>query len=192
MIAVKLENITGVVLCGGQSRRFGSDKSVAIIEGVSMMERSMSVLEPMVSETLIACGPSHRQYPYDLRHVEDSFLDAGPLAGILAALDVSSSAYLLVLAVDLPFVSTSSLQKLVSQCGEVPDAIVVAGSSAKNQSQPLCGIWPRTVRNALNAYLESGKRSVFGFLEEQRVSVVEFPEEELRNVNSRRDLDENI
>jgi molybdopterin-guanine dinucleotide biosynthesis protein A len=40
--------------------------------------------------------------------------------------------------------------------------------------------------------LEAGRRSVFGFLEDQRVVAIEVPEKELRNVNRRRDLDGDI
>jgi molybdopterin-guanine dinucleotide biosynthesis protein A len=190
--ALSPEIITGVVLCGGQSRRFGSDKSEAKIDGLSLIERSISILDPLVSETFISSGSPRRYYPFDLRHVEDSFPDAGPLAGILSALDACPSAFMLVLAVDLPFITSSSLQKLVDQQDKLPDTVVVAGSSTRKQPQPLCGIWPRSLRHPLRAYLEAGRRSVFGFLEDQRVVAIEVPEKELRNVNRRRDLDGDI
>ena len=142
-----------MVLCGGQSRRFGSDKSEAKIDGVSLIERSISILDPLVSETFISSGSPRRYYPFDLRHVEDSFPDAGPLAGILSALDACPSAFMLVLAVDLPFITSSSLQKLVDQQDKLPDTVVVAGSSTSAlvwdlapilaaPAQGLFGSWP--------------------------------------------------
>ena len=107
------KNVTGVVLCGGHSRRFGGDKAIVRKGGVSLVERCVSVLTEVVPRVVLASGPADRRDEVEARHIPDAVPDAGPLAGISSVFSAIESDHLLVLAVDLPAVSRTSLLRLI-------------------------------------------------------------------------------
>jgi molybdopterin-guanine dinucleotide biosynthesis protein A len=74
--------LLGALIAGGASRRFGSDKALATIGGVSLIEHARGALEAQVDE-LVLCGrPSNR-----MRWISDRPAPGlGPLGGLNAAL----------------------------------------------------------------------------------------------------------
>ena len=78
--------ITGVVLAGGRSARFGADKLAAELNGRSVLAATIAALEPLVDGLFVA-GPA---LPEDLPAAADTPIrlvrDPEPFAGPLAAL----------------------------------------------------------------------------------------------------------
>ena len=54
--------ILGVVLAGGRSLRFGSDKALASFEGKSLIDRAIEAVAPYCADIVVA-GRAHRQFP---------------------------------------------------------------------------------------------------------------------------------
>src|SRR5512136_731985 len=48
------EDVTGVILAGGRSRRMGKDKTMLEIEGVTLFDRALRMMRELFSEVLIA------------------------------------------------------------------------------------------------------------------------------------------
>ena len=99
---------TGLVLAGGQSRRCGSDKALARLGDRPFVQCVCEALTPWVAETLVATGPSRRDYPVAARVVVDAVPDGGPLAGLAAGLAAACTPWLLAIAVDLPYVTAEA------------------------------------------------------------------------------------
>jgi len=108
------------LLCGGGSRRMGRDKAMLPFGGGTLLEHQIGKCGDAFSEIVLLSGI--RQYPVELRHLPDTLEDAGPLSGLLAALEdsvahpspVRSSDTLAVMAVDLPAIRTGTVQWLAS------------------------------------------------------------------------------
>ncbi len=135
--------IVGVVLAGGRSSRFGSDKSEAELAGETLAHRAAERLASATRRVLVADGGRGLLVEYP--SISDG-PGEGPAAGILGAARLSPGASILVLACDLPLVPESLLQALAQSAAG--DWIVPRW---KDRLEPLCalyagGRWPATWR----------------------------------------------
>ena len=96
--------LLGAVLAGGRSRRYGGDKSNALVGGRPLIERAIAALEQVVQDVVVVTS---RQLPDGVvtPSIPDRFVDAGPLGGLHAALHTAveyGSSGVLLLACDMP------------------------------------------------------------------------------------------
>jgi molybdopterin-guanine dinucleotide biosynthesis protein A len=188
---MKREFVTGVsaaILAGGQSRRFGRDKSDVLLDGRTLVRHVFEAVQPVADEVMISLGAgSTRPDIPDLIPVRDTCRDCGPLAGIHACLKMAAQPWLLVVACDLPRIRTASLSLLVSQC--TPSNQVIVSGARDGQVQPLCGCYHRSVLKELEEALFERQFSVMGFIDSiVRVKRIEVAAEELVNINRPEDL----
>lgn len=180
-------DVTGVVLAGGGSRRFGADKASHPIEYRSMIERVVDSVATICETVLVSVGTDPRDYPLsNVRYVQDHFSDAGPLAGIHAAMLASDSPWLLVAACDMPFVTPEVLRRLLAARTARVEAVLAQENGGR--LHPLCGCYRRTLLPDNSAYLDGGHRTVRGFVAEIKHAAVTLPGGPLRNINRRQDL----
>ncbi len=138
----------------------GTDKALLRLGSGTLLERSVHTLEPVARPVVIAGGTAGRYALPGITCLADPVADGGPLAGLLAALEATDAPVVLALACDLPFVTTTLMQLLLSTSPDVP---IVIGRSA-GITQPLCGRYATSLRPALRAYLDRGERAVLGFV----------------------------
>lgn len=144
--------LLGAILAGGQSRRFGSDKAVALVDGLPLMEHAVRALAPQV-ELVVSCG---RAWP-GLTMLEDRpEPHLGPLGGLNAALHFAAgNGFDAVLAVP---VDTYPLP---------PDLAVrlMGGGSRHLARHHAIGLWQASLAELLDRHLASGQRSVKSWIE---------------------------
>lgn len=181
-------HVTGVVLAGGGSTRFGSDKARAVVADWRMIDRVVETLSSVCPDVLVSVGTDAPDYALaDVRYVPDSISDGGPLAGIHAALLLAEAPWLLVVACDMPFVTPQALEAILDARSPQVDAVVARDHDGR--LHPLLGCYRRELLPALSKYLETGRRSVRAFVSELRATTVEFDAEgPLRNINTPDDL----
>lgn len=175
----------GVILCGGQSHRYGSDKALILVDGEPLIRRAHRLLAQVVDEIVIAVGPQGRTYEVKALQIPDRREDAGPLAGIEAAFEATTAQRLFVLAVDLPLIEMGDLQEIVNQFHH---PLTFARDEKTGRDQPLCSIWHRSLQLPLTTYLNQGNRSVMGFISSYPSSKVDLSDGRLINVNFKSDL----
>jgi molybdopterin-guanine dinucleotide biosynthesis protein A len=146
--------VTGYVLAGGASRRIGRDKAL-----LPWTPTPLTLLDHMVQLLAHVCDPVHI---VGRRPLMDSRPGLGPIGGIATALHESESAENIIVAVDLPFLTADFLKyfkerSLRSQCQLTACKI--------RSSFPLCLQIRTEVVTAVNSYIDSGGRSVHGFIE---------------------------
>lgn len=175
-------DITGLILAGGGSRRFGSDKALAEIVGATCVERAAGALTPLVSETLIATGPTARDYPANARVVLDPVADGGPLAGLAAGLRAATTPWLLVVPVDLPFLTAKSLARLLDASNRGPDGVVAVDPDGRIQPATALLRIASALPIAL-AHLTEGRLALRDLIAALDVKPVRLSAAALRNVN---------
>jgi molybdenum cofactor guanylyltransferase len=112
---------TGVVLAGGRSQRFGGvDKTRLPLGGRTLLQRAVDALKPLTVTCLVIGG---RPMP-GIETVPDRYPGAGPLGGLLTALDAIDSSHALILAADLPFISGSLLRDVQRAGADAAAAVV--------------------------------------------------------------------
>lgn len=166
--------ILGVVLAGGQSTRFGSDKALAALEGRTLMDRAVAGLSDCCDSVVIA---GRAEGP--VRTVSDwPHKGMGPLAGIAAGLRLAQAeGYASVLTCG---VDSLSLPGNLAELLSLPPAYI--------DSQPVIGHWPVSAAPVIQAILQGdGRHSMRAFASAIGARAVK-PEAEPANINTPADL----
>jgi len=132
----------GLVLAGGKSVRMKKDKSSLVYHGRPQSEHYFDLLSRYCENVFVSNreDQSHTQGHRDLPQIHDTFLDVGPLGGILSAMASHSGAAWLVVACDLPFVTAGTIEALIRQRN--PFEVATAYQSAHDGlPEPLCAIY---------------------------------------------------
>jgi len=156
---------TAIILCGGRSARFGSDKAMLTIDGMPMIMRVIQRVSPVVDEIIIAArDPAQGMcitgaIPNDLMVVYDSVIGYGPIAGILAGLLASKSEYSVCLACDLPYANPDVIDALFG-CAEERGGDAAIPRHPDGTLEPLHAVYGRPMIRACQSVTESGARTV--------------------------------
>jgi molybdopterin-guanine dinucleotide biosynthesis protein A len=173
---VARRELTGVLLVGGASTRFGSPKALARYRGETLAERAWRLLGEACNER-IAVGKTEYALPF---HVADDGTDVrAPIAGVVAGLSAARYELAVVIPVDMPLLTSESLRELADRCLDV----------AHPQTGPLPGAFRRTALASLQESLERGELSLRRAVSRLEVAVVTLEERLLLNVNEPGDLD---
>jgi molybdenum cofactor guanylyltransferase len=171
------QGLTGVLLVGGASRRFGSPKALAEIKGETLAERAWRILGAVCDER-IALGKriDGLGFPFPLR--DDGTPVRAPLAGVVAGLRSASNDVSVFLPVDCPLVSAAALTALAEACAD----------AAVPQTGPLPGAYRRTALPELEQRLADNDLELRRALEALDTRLVELDPDELVNVNTQEEL----
>jgi molybdopterin-guanine dinucleotide biosynthesis protein A len=178
--------IDGLLVAGGRSRRFGSDKRRAELGGRTLAERSLVLLRAAIDGDLFIAGRGAFDRSVDAIEVDDADRGAGPAAGIAAAL-LRSRFGVLVLPCDAPFVTADTLSTIAGLARHRGRAVI---ARSPRGIEPLVAFYPRTALPRLVAGLREGTRALHrlaGRLGPIFVDVADSAQ--LLNVNRPGDLD---
>lgn len=125
-----------IVLSGGTSSRFGSDKSKALIGAQSLIQRILTSI-PAEFEVIIV-GPEPDIQTATYLCVQENPLGGGPLAGFKAGLAVCTSEIVGLIATDMPFAITRVIN-LVNSMTSHDDAVIYV--DAQGFKQPLAAVY---------------------------------------------------
>jgi len=191
--------VVGVLLAGGQSRRMGGgDKTLRVLDGVSLLERVIARLQPQVDALVLnANGDPARFAEFALPVVADSIPDfAGPLAGVLAGLDWAAvhrpdCAFIASVATDAPFLPVDLVARLTA-AHKAAEADLACAASA-GRAHPVFGLWPLRLREDLRrAIVDDRIRKVDEWTARHRLVTVPFadrPIDPFFNANRPEDLE---
>jgi aminoglycoside 6-adenylyltransferase len=162
--------LTGILLVGGASSRFGSPKALAEFRGETLAERAWRVLGEACDER-IAVGKASDGLALPFAVLDDGADQHAPIHGVLAGLRAAANDLCLVLPVDCPLVTADALKAL-------------AEARAVPQTGPLPGAYERTHIPVLERRLSQGELGLRGV----NGNVLELDEKRLVNVNTRLEL----
>ena len=162
--------VTGILLVGGASERFGSPKALATFRGETLAERAWRLLDDVCDEVL-AVGKEADGLELPFAILDDGSSERAPTFGVIAGLRAASHDVCLVLPVDVPLATPDALRAL-AEAGAVP------------QTGPLPGVYSKPMLPALEQRVAAGERSLRGV----NPHVLEIDERVLANVNTRMDL----
>jgi molybdopterin-guanine dinucleotide biosynthesis protein A len=151
---------SAAILMGGRARRFGGrDKSALVVDGRTILERQLAALAPLADDVMLVGAPGARPADaetalddsdvYSVRVIGDRVPDCGPLGGLDAALAAARHEVLILLACDMPFVTTAFLAHLVGSAAAA-DAVV---PRTERGYHPLCAAYTSGCREAVSRRL---------------------------------------
>lgn len=160
---------SAVVLAGGRGKRLGGDKAtVEIAPGLTLLRRSLSLVEPLSTDIIVVRRPDQHLEAPGARIVTDRPPFEGPLAGILAGLEAAREEWVLVVACDMPFLSIPLLRYLMT----LRPGYDVVVPSLEVGMEPLHALYHRRAVPAIRAALEQGERRLISFYRALRVRAV--------------------
>lgn len=188
--------VVGAVLAGGQARRMGGgDKCLLPVLGRPILAHIVERLSPQCGYLLLnANGDLSRFAAFGLPVVPDEAAQqAGPLAGLLAALDHAAAIRpqardVLTVPGDTPFLPRDLRARLGEARQEAGAAIACAASGGR--THPVVALWPVRLRGDLRRALAEGERAVARFARRYPLAIAQWPAEPdpFHNVNTPEDL----
>jgi molybdopterin-guanine dinucleotide biosynthesis protein A len=130
---------TAIILAGGKSTRFGSDKAAALLGGRPLLHRVVDAASEVCGNIIVvrAAGQRLPDIRHDVRVMEDEYEALGPLAGMITAFEAGSDAPSLVLSCDAPLVRPALLRAMLEA---LPGHGAVCGL-LEQRAQPLPGAY---------------------------------------------------
>ena len=184
-------DVTGIVLAGGQGRRMGGlDKGWVELAGEPMIAHVLRRLAPQVADILINANQNLDRYRA-LGH--PVFADtvggfAGPLAGLHAGMTHATSELVVTVPCDSPFLPSDLVDRL--HAGLVGQRAQLAVAKTFDQPHPVFALARRSVLPSLAAFLERGGRKIDTWYAALKVVEVGFDDEAdaFRNINTTGEL----
>jgi molybdopterin-guanine dinucleotide biosynthesis protein A len=169
--------LTGVLLVGGASTRFGSPKALAQFDGETLADRAWRLLGEACDER-IAVGKLEDglALPFDL--LDDGTAVRAPIVGVVAGLRAARHDLAVVIPVDLPMLTVAALHELAAACRDV----------AMPPSGPLPGAYRSTALPELERALADERLALRAAIEDLDVAIVDLDAALLLNVNTPNDV----
>jgi molybdopterin-guanine dinucleotide biosynthesis protein A len=169
--------LSGILLVGGASTRFGSPKALARLDGRTLAEIGWATLA--FCDERIAVGKACDRIGLPFPLLDDGTDVRAPIAGVVAGLRAAANELCVVLPVDTPRIGIEDLARLAAACLD----------AAVPQTGPLPGAYRRSALPVLERRLAAGTLALRDALDELDVRVVRLSDEALVNVNTPDDLE---
>ncbi|WP_421380910.1 molybdenum cofactor guanylyltransferase [Bacillus salacetis] len=187
--------IAGIVMAGGYSRRFGSNKAIAEYKGRPFYEYSIEALKGITEITILVTNKD--LYPFykketDLQVVmdEEEYRGCGPLAGLYTAMRAYKSEWYLITPVDVPMMTSLILKKLLRYTTGEHQAVIPIINGKK---QPLIGLYHYSILEKIHQLLKNNDLKMHFLLSDISALYIEkefFGEEaSFHNINTRQDYE---
>lgn len=185
-------NISAVLLAGGESRRMGRDKASVLFRGKPLWQRQLDLLRRLnPAEVFVSARIDPEWRPHDVIFIADASPSRGPLSGLAAALDRTTTSHLLALAIDMPWMSDEYLEFLCAQIEPGRGVLPTIDQCA----EPLSAIYPREAATEVSKALTNSDFSLQSLTRElvtagklQPISVKDRERNLFLNVNEPSDL----
>lgn len=199
----RCRQVEAFIVAGGASSRMGRAKALLDFGGVSLIVHLARLIEPLVACVTVV-GPPRRYAAMGLHAIADQGtagqrskrIRRGPLAGISTALAATRLPWNLIVACDLPYLSSAWLEWLLSRAIRSRGQVVVPHTG--RGLEPLAAVYRHDCSAPIAAALARGARKVTDVIEELRMDVVYQREWRrldpralvLKNMNTPADYDE--
>ena len=113
---------SAVILAGGFSRRFGSDKGLVVLMNKPLVRHVIDKVSPVVDEILVVVSSEKQKKTFEpiVANIAQLVIDKddsqSPLVGAVSGFEKANGEYSVLLPCDAPLVSTQIVQLLLDTC----------------------------------------------------------------------------
>ena len=168
-------DITGVVLAGGESLRYGRNKALVKIDGITLIERVIRVMQSVFHDVILITNTPDEYVYLKLPMYQDLITGLGPLGGILTGLTAISSDAAFFVACDMPLLN----RELICYMVENREDFDVIVPRVSKKMEALHAIYSRACLPAIRSLIDSHEYQIFRFFPQVSVRYIE--ESELRS-----------
>lgn len=191
--------LSAIILCGGLSKRMGTDKGLIILDGEPIIVRVLDKIKDYFGEVLIILRDGEQKREYlkilkDEKNVKiftDIIKGQGPLGGLLTGLLKINSEYALVVPCDSPFITREFIENYLRIDFQEYDAIIPVWDDGR--IEPLHAIYNKKISDRIYKLLSKNERRVSTLVKTINSRLIPVNEldpslESFRNVNRPEDL----
>lgn len=164
------EDVTGVLLAGGQSRRMGQDKALLQLNGLTLFERSLQLLKQFCRQILIAGDRSDLTRPGIA-----AFADLYPgsaLGGLYTGLRAAETDWIFVVPCDMPYPSPEIAQRLLAK----RDGVEAVVPRTADGYEPVFALYHKNCLEPMEALLCKGQYRIYDFYQRIAIRFLDPPE----------------
>lgn len=176
-MSAKFKDITGVILAGGKSSRFGRNKALVEFQGIRLIERVVRTLRPIFRHLILITNTPHEYGYIGLPAYEDLVKGIGPLGGIYTGLKVISDETGFFVACDMPFLNSELINHTI-KIREGFDAVI---PRINWKVEALHALYSRKCLSAIKEMIDSKEYQIIKFFNKINVRYIE--EEEIRLID---------
>ena len=167
------------ILAGGRGLRMGEEKALLQLDSQTFLERVAAVVGESFETVVVAGGET--SLPGSV-NVHDLVPGAGPVGGLASVLDHGSGADVFIAAVDMPLISSETVERLSRPALLRGQARV---ARVEGRLQPLCGMYATDLLPLALEQLEAEDRSMMAFLGRvPHLTLIDITDGSLRNINT--------
>lgn len=155
-----IRNMSAAILAGGKSRRMGRNKALLPFGGRPLIARVYDTLSPLFEDIFMVTDDPGLFGFIPCPKIPDRVPGKGPISGVDAALRHSNSPFVLVVACDAPFLSSSLLERMAENTGEA-DLVIPFGPRGP---EPLCAIYGKGCLPLIEESLRKGDYSIMALI----------------------------
>ena len=193
---MKEHNILGVILAGGKSSRFGSNKSLSKLSNLKLIEHIINKISKYFSEILIVSNDSNLILEDKnikiIKDCKDGYL--GPLVGVLSAIKYANKKnkynWVITFPCDTPFFDETIIESMIQKTSSKKEKIFLIKD--KKQRHNIFGTWSTTLEKILEQDINNSFRKVDLWTNKIGCSYIERDiknENEFLNINTIEDLE---
>jgi molybdopterin-guanine dinucleotide biosynthesis protein A len=169
-----IKGITGLILAGGKSTRFGKNKALVEVDGIRLIERVIRVMGSVFQRLILITNAPHEYAYLKLPMVEDLIKGLGPLGGLYTGLETISNEAGFFVACDMPFLCEPLIRHMASVRGDFD--VVLPKIDWKIEA--LHALYSKRCLPAIKELIDSQEYQVIRFLPKIRVKYLN--EDEIR------------
>jgi molybdopterin-guanine dinucleotide biosynthesis protein A len=165
---------TGVILAGGQSKRFdGQNKAFIRIGGKRIVDRLLEVYRRVFDQIILVTNDPAAYMDIDALIVSDHYSVRSSLNGLHAGLFAAAHEYAFFTACDTPFVKGTLIQGILNRVERQADIVIPSTSAGY---EPMFALYKKTCLPAMVQQLEQGRLKIQGLFRKVRVKTVDEPD----------------
>ena len=194
---MKEHNILGVILAGGRSSRFGSNKSLSKLANSKLIEHIINKIDIYFSEILLISNDNNLKIENQKIKIIEDYIKGylGPLAGVLSAIKYANSfknkyKWIITFPCDTPFFDKLIIEKMIEKTISAKEKIYLVKD--KNQRHNIFGLWNTSLEKILENDLNNNFRKVDLWTDKIGCNFIEKDiqnENEFLNINTKEDLE---
>jgi len=170
----KIKDVTGVILAGGKSLRYGRNKALVTIDGIPLIERAINVMRSLFTHLILITNTPDEYTHLKLPMHEDLIKGLGPLGGIFTALMTIRNQAGFFVACDMPHLNRELIHHMVEVRYDF-DAVV---PRTQEGTEALHALYGKRCLPSIKHLIDSSQYQIFRFF--PKVSVRYVDENEIR------------
>jgi molybdopterin-guanine dinucleotide biosynthesis protein A len=167
--AGRINDLTGVVLAGGRSSRYGKNKALVELDSVPLIERVLRVMTSIFHDVVLITNTPDEYGYLKIPMFPDIIKGLGPLGGIYTGLKVISNGSAFFAACDMPFLNPLLIRHMLS----VRDDFDVVVPRISGNIEALHGLYSKRCLSSIKSQIESRTYQIFRFFSAVRVRFVD-------------------